>query len=292
MKKNRNDEARPAEKQAEKQPQVKSLLLQTYFTSLLCLVLCVSMFFGTSYAWFTSEVTNTANEMYVGTLAVGLYKETASGVSQDLANTDTKLFNSNIRWEPGYTTLETIQVVNKGDLAFKYELTLTDGSLDPEKLGSKRDVDAKLMALAEYFEVYAYHHTDSNAPAPKSYEDINHPESGWIGVSLADALENGTSVLEGTMASVRDTETKTPANDGTTDGVATTDRYTIALHMSEETPIEITYKDSEGKDNTFNVMGQKIKLNVKLVAYQTSSETDDFESHAYDDITRPTEATE
>ena len=33
-----------------KPPKVKNVLLQTYFTSLLCMVLCVSMFFGTSYA--------------------------------------------------------------------------------------------------------------------------------------------------------------------------------------------------------------------------------------------------
>ena len=63
-------EAAPA-----KPPKVKNLLLQTYFTSLACMILCVSMFFGTSYAWFSSEVTNTTNEIYAGTLyeaAMGL----------------------------------------------------------------------------------------------------------------------------------------------------------------------------------------------------------------------------
>ena len=29
---------------------------------MLCMVLCVTMFFGTSYAWFTSEVNNEGNE--------------------------------------------------------------------------------------------------------------------------------------------------------------------------------------------------------------------------------------
>ena len=79
-------------KNADKQPAVKSMLLQTYFTSLLCLVLCVTMFLGTSYAWFTSEVNNSANEIYVGTLKVGLLKETDAGV-QDLATGDIKLFD-------------------------------------------------------------------------------------------------------------------------------------------------------------------------------------------------------
>ena len=58
-----------------KQPEMKSVLLQTYFTSLVCLLLCVTMFFGTTYAWFTSEVTNTGNEIYIGTLDVELQKQ-------------------------------------------------------------------------------------------------------------------------------------------------------------------------------------------------------------------------
>ena len=73
MKKYGKYEKRP-EGVPAKQPKVKSALLQTYFTSLLCMVLCVTMFFGTSYAWFTSEVSNTGNEIYIGTLDVGLFK--------------------------------------------------------------------------------------------------------------------------------------------------------------------------------------------------------------------------
>ena len=38
-------------------------LMQTYITSLLCLVLCVGMFLGTSYAWFTSEVISEENQI-------------------------------------------------------------------------------------------------------------------------------------------------------------------------------------------------------------------------------------
>ena len=137
-------------KNADKQPAVKSMLLQTYFTSLLCLVLCVTMFFGTSYAWFTSEVNNSANEIYVGTLKVGLLKETDTGV-QDLAKGDIKLFDKNIRWEPGNTTVETIRIVNKGNLAFKYVMTFTDGTLASATGTSLEDV-------AKYFDVWVFDH--------------------------------------------------------------------------------------------------------------------------------------
>ena len=116
-------ETRP-EGTTEKQPKAKSMLLQTYLTSLLCMVLCVTMFFGTSYAWFTSEVNNTNNEIYIGTLDVELEKQVGEewkSLSEltDGVNTK-KLFDSNSCWEPGYTALETIKVVNECDLAFMY----------------------------------------------------------------------------------------------------------------------------------------------------------------------------
>lgn len=243
-----------------KQPPVKSMLLQTYFTSLLCLVLCVTMFFGTSYAWFTSEVNNTANEIYIGTLDVGLFAG-----EKNLSDSDSKLFDANIRWEPGYTALETITVVNKGDLAFKYVLSFTDGSLAE---GSTLSIEN----VAKYFDVWVYDHRDNNnvAPDPHSYAALIAENSGWEKAGSLDELLAGKTVLDGVMDTVRDSNSETSANAGTTDGVATEDTYTIALHMKEDA-------DSA-------VMGQKISLNVKLVAYQMASESekDGFGNQNYD----------
>jgi len=241
-----------------KQPPVKSMLLQTYFTSLLCLVLCVTMFFGTSYAWFTSEVTNTGNEIHVGILKVGLYKEDGT----DLSATG-KLFDSNIRWEPGYTSLETIKIKNEGDLAFKYVLSFTEGTVD----------SGELAAVADSFEVWVFDHLNKTYQKPASYDDITQ-SAGWVNVGTLTEVLDGKPVLENkNMVSVR-VENQDPAviNEDTEDGLATADTYTIALHM----------KDGATSD----VMGKKISLNVKLVAYQMSStqETDGLGGN-YDDVT-------
>lgn len=230
---------RRAKQEEGKQPQVKSIMLQTYFTSLFCLVLCVTMFFGTTYAWFTSEVNNTANELYVGSLKAQLLKETASGV-QDLATGDTTLFNKEISWEPGYTTVETIRVVNKGDLAFKYEMTFTDGALEN---GS----GVTLAEVAGHFDVWVFDHENKTYTAPDSYEAIT-TSADWVKVgTLADVL-NGTKVLSGSMAASGESQ-------GTTNGAG---QYTIALHMNELAGAQF--------------MNQKISLNVKLVAYQLAYE--------------------
>ena len=240
---------------SEKKPEMKGLLLQTYFTSLLCLVLCVTMFLGTTYAWFTSEVNNQANEIYVGTLKAELEKKDGDqwkslSARQDGVNV-TKLFDGDIRWEPGYTTRETIKVINKGDLAFKYVLGFTDGTaLNP-------DATAAIPAeVAQYFEVWVYDYRANEGkegvdPDPATYSDYGQEGSGW---SYAGSLE-GKNVLGGKLEIV--------------DGVVAEHTYTIALHMKEGA--------------TADVMGKKLSLTVKLVAYQMVSEEDDVGA-AYDQM--------
>ena len=240
-----------------KQPPVKSVLLQTYFTSLLCLVLCVTMFFGTSYAWFTSEVENANNEIYVGTLKVGLYKEVTGSDPVSLAGDGApKLFNGNIHWEPGYTTLETVKVKNEGDLAFKYSMTFTDGKLSDKANAELSD----LASVAQYFDVWVfdYNENKNNAAAvsaPTSYAQIAK-DTGWVNVgTLADVLA-GKAVFEGALEKA----SAVVAAEQTSKTVAGECTYTIALHMKEEA--------------TAAVMGQRITLNVKLIAYQMASEQD------------------
>ena len=241
---------------AAKQPKVKSALLQTYITSLLCMVLCVTMFFGTSFAWFTREVTDAGNEINVGILKVGLYKDTVAP-ENDLSKDNIKLFDGTIRWEPGYTSLETIKVVNEGDLAFKYEMAFTS-------------TDADVEAVAKNFEVWVFNHYGKTYTKPTSYEAMA-ADSNWVKIGTLAEVLNGKSVLEDrNMYTVRDTDANTPANENTTDGVATVDTYTIALHMNQSA-------------SDAALMGKKITLNVKLNAYQMGSEQDSF-GDSYDNI--------
>ncbi len=255
-----------------KQPAVKSVLLQTYFTSLICMVLCVTMFLGTTFAWFTREVTNSGNEIYIGTLDVDLLKQNKdeSWTSLDSAAGSTaKLFDGEVRWEPGYTTMETIKVVNEGDLAFNYELKLTNG-----KINGKEDY-AALLEVAQNFVVYVHAGVfTASDPKPASFADIKASatvENGaWHEVrlgenpaTLADILTRGLSVISGSMEEVRADATDPNATlSGPNDSKSTEHTYVIALHMKEDT--------------TAQVMGHKISLNVKLTAYQRTYEGDAF----------------
>ena len=259
-------------KQGKYEKRAKGFLLRTFLTSQLCLLLCVAMFLGTTYAWFTSEVTSRGNEINIGTLDVEFYKQTENG-PLDLSDPANKLFDSNARWEPGYTVLETVIVENKGNLSFRYALTFTNGMV---KVNGAEDPTA-LAEIAKNFTVYV--HAGDYAPGeekPTSFADIQkiaededtvETDKTWRVVrlgnkpaTLADILERGLPVFSGNMEA-----------DG---GV---DTYIIALHMIGNE--EIT--DPAQQEALNAAMGKTISLDVKLTAYQRTHEQDAFGS-SYD----------
>lgn len=243
----------------------ENVLLQSYVTSLLSLVLCVGMFLGTSYAWFTSEVSNTSNEIYIGILEVEMEKQDKQNADTWLSLSETNaegntttLFDGTIRWEPGCTAMETIRVTNKGDLAFSYVLHFTDGSVTAPA-GVENENARSLKDVAQYFDVWVYDHGTEDYAAPTAYAQITAENSGWKNAGTLDKILGGEIVLNGAMDAkpITAQQTEIPAH-----------TYTIALHMND------------GADAS--VMGYKISLSVKLIAYQKSGESDAFDNDSYD----------
>lgn len=250
-----------------KQPEPKTVLLQTYFTSLVCIILCVTMFFGTTFAWFTSEVVSEGNEIYIGTLDAKL-ELLKNGTWHNVeAEPDVKLFDKNIRWEPGYTAMETIKVTNEGNLSFRYALTFTDGTLN----GSANDPE--LLKIAQHFTVYVHAGDFTTAdPKPASFADIEASAAAEDGTwrvvrmgknpaTLADILEKGFPVLSGNIEE---------------DAANEEDTYVIALHMAETAGEGAT--QAESIQLSEELMGKKIGLNVKLTCYQRTHENDAFDA--------------
>ena len=103
--------------------------------SLTSLMLCVSMLFGATFAWFTDSVTSGVNRIVSGNLDVELYHSNDSTAEEKVQAT-TQLFkaayidnaavNPHQLWEPGAMTYETFRVENKGSLALTYQLNLSD----------------------------------------------------------------------------------------------------------------------------------------------------------------------
>ena len=89
-------------------------------TSVMALVMCVVMLVGTTFAWFTDTASTGVNKIQSGNLDVKLMYSTDMQTWKE-ATDQTKLFDDNALWEPGYTQVVYLKVVNAGNLALKYE---------------------------------------------------------------------------------------------------------------------------------------------------------------------------
>ena len=89
-------------------------------TSALAIVLCVAMLIGTTFAWFTDTASTGVNKIQAGNLDVKLMYSTDM-VEWKEATDQTKLFDDKALWEPGYTQVVYLKIVNAGNLALKYE---------------------------------------------------------------------------------------------------------------------------------------------------------------------------
>lgn len=90
-------------------------------SSLFALIVCVAMFIGTTFAWFTDTASIAVNKIQAGNLKVKVMYSTDMSDWKEVTES-TKLLNENALWEPGHTEIVYFKVVNSGNLALKYEI--------------------------------------------------------------------------------------------------------------------------------------------------------------------------
>lgn len=115
------------------------------------LVLCFSLLMGTTYAWFTSSVTNNENKISAGTLSIGAYAYDSKTASVDGGTTvnivgkdyhfakygqdlkeDNKASIDETNFDPNKTYAKLYEVKNEGTLSFKFRFDFcnaVDGGL-------------------------------------------------------------------------------------------------------------------------------------------------------------------
>ena len=98
---------------------------KTFLTSMVALVLCLTMFLGTTFAWFTDVVTSSGNIIQAGNLDLDLMKGTKTDSGWDWESTEGKAIFDYDKWEPGYTSTAVLGVQNNGSLSAKWIAKLT-----------------------------------------------------------------------------------------------------------------------------------------------------------------------
>lgn len=92
-------------------------------SSLLVLALCLTMFAGSTYAWFTDEVVSAGNKIQAGNLDIDLLLKDGANWNS-IGDSEDAIFDDSILWEPGYTAVRTIKIVNEGNLALKFKMQM------------------------------------------------------------------------------------------------------------------------------------------------------------------------
>ena len=111
----------------------KSALLLS-FTSLL---LCFAMLAGSTFAWFTDTATTGVNQIKSGTLKVDIQNEAGASLRGKTLRwvVNGQISENNVLWEPNCTyELESFKIVNQGNLALKYQITINGVTGDAKLL--------------------------------------------------------------------------------------------------------------------------------------------------------------
>ena len=212
--------------------------------SALVLLLCLVMLVGTTFAWFTDSVTSGNNKIIAGNLKVDLIHVDDGKEVSIKDNPSHKIFDYD-KWEPGYTVMETLKVVNKGNLALKFRLDAVAAGATTGPTGEK---------LADVIDVWVYE--GEGIPTTKSFaemtEDANWRNAGSLSTLMADP--------DGIARGVLLPEEATPTNGEPVKEV----QMTVALHMQE----------SAGNAYQGLTLGD---LNFTLMATQYTYEEDAFD---------------
>ena len=158
--------------------------------SAVAILLCVAMLAGSTFAWFTDNVTSSGNIITAGNLDVEMHWTDDLTTNQWTDASTGAIFNYD-KWEPGYTEVRYVKVENKGSLDLRYVLTI-----DP-----KQEAEAGKPDLAEVIDVYMFDgeatlsRTDiANAtPVATVAELIADADGAAYGVLYADAAKGKVS---------------------------------------------------------------------------------------------------
>ncbi len=140
--------------------------------SALSLLVCISMFVGSTFAWFTDSVSSVNNIIKSGNLDIEVEYSLDGSTWNDLG--EAPIFPTDDLWEPGFTRVVALRVANVGSLAAKLDVATSVAS----EIAGTNVYDASFK-LSDYLEVYTGTTFVSN-------RDLTGMTKKAFGVSLFD----------------------------------------------------------------------------------------------------------
>ncbi len=231
----------------------KNATKKALFLSLISTLLCVSMFVGSTFAWFTDTASSGVNKIVAGNLDIkvsylkndgsgNFADETIAASWKDLEGSKT-LFSKNM-WEPGHTEVVYLKVENMGSLAFNYKMNVS-----PINEIGGINVAGENFKLSDYLVFKTSAALDA---CPDYTRDDARSFAGTTRKLNQEGLSESGSMLKGDPAQY----------------------FALVVYMPEEVGNEANYKTG--------TTAPEIDLCITFVATQKTEEFDSF-GNDYDD---------
>ena len=231
--------------------------------SALSLLMCISMFIGSTFAWFTDSVTSANNVIQSGTLDVVL--EYKTNWSDDWAQVDenTKLFKDGALYEPGYTEVVFLRVSNAGNLALKYMLSFNIANEE-----GSTNVYGEEFKLSDYLQIGSY--VQDEYSSGFNYANILMPSMFGNREKALESVDLNT--LSSANPIIQENAPILPGED-------TAQVYALVLTMPETVGNEANTKVGE--------KAPYIELGIRLYATQYTHENDSFDNRYDANVDEP-----
>ena len=172
----------------------KSLLL-----SVISLLICISMFIGSTFAWFTDSVESAGNKIQSGTLKVDIeLLDKKTGKWNSLKETKAPIFDYD-KWEPGYIDTKVLKVENEGNLALKWvakfysehQLSFLADVIDVYVLPSSAEIGYPTDRSLNGYTCVGSLSTFINSIEETTYGTLEAKEVSYLGIALKMREEAG-----------------------------------------------------------------------------------------------------
>ncbi len=156
---------------------------KAFLTSAVSLLLCAAMLFGaTTLAWFNDTASADGNDISTGKLDVQLFwtDDLDSGEWTDAEGATASAIFAHDKWEPGYTEVRYVKIVNAGTLSFRYALNIIP--------------DGEVGILADVIDVYYIDEPAANIPSRGALQ--SETPAGVLSAVVDDKISTNGALLE------------------------------------------------------------------------------------------------
>ena len=175
--------------------QMKNSLL----VSAISMFLCISMLIGSTYAWFTDEVSSGVNKIQAGNLQVDLeLLDKATGEWRSLKESKAPIFDYDL-WEPGYIDAKVLKIENEGNLSLKwsasfyceYPLTILADVIDVYVYSSESEIGYPADRRLEGYTCVGTLREFINTIEKTTWGTLEAGEDAYLGIALKMREEAG-----------------------------------------------------------------------------------------------------